>query len=41
MIGASNDRLDEILGQSPLSGWVYIVDGKEDAGQFLGGQEQK
>ncbi len=41
MIGASNQRLDQILGQSPLSGWVYIADGKEDAGQFLGGREQK
>jgi inner membrane protein len=24
-----------------LTGWVYIVDGKEDAGQFIGRREQK
>jgi len=24
-----------------LSGWVYIVDNRDDAGQFLGGREQK
>ena len=28
-------------GSSLLSGWVYIVDGKEDAGEFMGGREQK
>jgi len=26
---------------SPLSGWVYIVDGHEDAGEFMNGREQK
>ncbi len=26
---------------SPLSAWVYIVDGHEDAGQFMNGREQK
>jgi len=26
---------------SPLSGWVYIVDGREQAGQGMGGREQR
>jgi len=28
-------------GRDPLGGWVYIVDGHEDAGEALGGREQK
>ncbi len=28
-------------GPSPLSGWVYIVDGRDEAGEALGGREQK
>lgn len=28
-------------GQSPLGGWVYIVDGRDDAGEAMGGREQK
>ena len=32
---------DAATGSSPLSGWVYIIDGKEDAGEFMGGREQK
>ena len=28
-------------GRSPLGGWVYIVDGHEDAGEAMGGREQK
>ena len=28
-------------GQSPLSGWVYIVDGRDDAGEAMNGREQK
>jgi inner membrane protein len=28
-------------GRSPLSGWVYIVDGREDAGEGMGGRLQK
>lgn len=28
-------------GRSPLNGWVYIVDGHEDAGQAMGGREQR
>lgn len=27
-------------GQNPLGGWVYIVDGHEDAGEFMNGREQ-
>jgi inner membrane protein len=26
---------------SGLSGWVYIIDGRDDGGQFMGGREQK
>jgi len=26
---------------APLSGWVYIVDGREEAGEVMGGREQK
>ncbi len=29
------------LDRSPLAGWVYIVDGREDAGEAMGGREQK
>ena len=28
-------------GQSPLGGWVYIVNGNEDAGEAMGGREQR
>ncbi len=28
-------------GPSPLSGWVYIVDGRDEAGEAMGGREQK
>jgi len=41
LIGSSNQQLDQTLARSGLSGYVYIVDGKEDAGQFMGGREQK
>lgn len=29
------------LERSPLVGWVYIVNGREDAGEAMGGREQK
>ena len=29
------------VGRSPLSGWVYIVDGRDDAGEFLNGRVQR
>ncbi len=28
-------------GRAPLSGWVYIVDGREDAGEAMDGREQR
>lgn len=28
-------------GRAPLSGWVYIVDGSEDAGEAMDGREQR
>ena len=28
-------------GQDPLSGWIYIVDGKEDAGEVMNGRVQR
>jgi inner membrane protein len=28
-------------GRTPLGGWVYIVDGHEDAGEGMGGRQQK
>jgi inner membrane protein len=27
-------------GRTPLAGWVYIVDGRDDAGEAMGGREQ-
>jgi inner membrane protein len=41
MVSSSNQQLDQILSRAPLSGSVYIIDGKEDAGQFMNGKEQK
>jgi inner membrane protein len=41
MAGTANQRVDEIIARSGLSGWVYIVDGNQDAGQFMSGREQK
>ncbi len=28
-------------GRSPLGGWVYIVDNRDDAGEAMGGRRQK
>jgi inner membrane protein len=28
-------------GRPPLAGWVYIVDGHEDAGEAMDGREQR
>jgi len=39
--GKSNESLSHMLSHTGLTGWVYVVDGKEDAGQFLNGREQK
>jgi inner membrane protein len=30
-----------VAERSPLTGWVYIVDGRDDAGQAMGGREQR
>ena len=35
-LGPDSDR-----GKAALGGWVYIVDGKEDAGEAMNGREQK
>ncbi len=37
-LGASAERN---RNQPPLSGWVYIVDGRDDAGEAMDGREQK
>jgi len=29
------------IGRKPLSGWVYIVDGRDEAGEVLNGREQR
>ena len=41
MTGATNHRLDPVLATAPITGWVYVLDGKEEAGQFMGSREQK
>ena len=41
MVGAPEKSLSQMLVRSPLTGWVYVVDGREEAGQFLNGREQK
>jgi inner membrane protein len=28
-------------GRNPLAGWVYIVDGRDDAGEAMGGREER
>lgn len=30
-----------VTDNAPLGGWVYIVDGREDAGEWMNGREQK
>jgi inner membrane protein len=32
---------DRAPGRTPLAGWVYIVDGREDAGEAMNGREQR
>jgi inner membrane protein len=41
MGGAAEENLEDLLAHTGLTGWVYIVDGKEEAGQFLNQREQK
>jgi inner membrane protein len=33
--------LGRATGRSPLSGWVYIVNGRDDGGEAMGGREQR
>jgi inner membrane protein len=40
-LGASYSGAERSTGRSPLSGWVYIVDGNEDAGEALDGRKQR
>ena len=37
----SSQNLEQMLNTPGLTGWVYIVDNREDAGQFIGSREQK
>jgi inner membrane protein len=41
MAAGASQHLSQNLNRSPLAGWVYVLDGREDAGQFLNGREQK
>jgi inner membrane protein len=41
MTGNSQQSLEQMLASAGLSGWVYVIDSKEEAGQFMGGREQK
>ena len=41
MAGSSEGRLSEALMESPLTGWVYIVDGRDEAAMILDGREQR
>jgi inner membrane protein len=31
----------EVRERTPLTGWVYVVDGREEAGEAMGGREQR
>ena len=41
MNGGSNQTLEHMLANSGLTGWVYVLDGREVAAEFLSGQQQK
>lgn len=41
MTGRNDRGLDHMLAHGGLAGWVYVVDGKEDAGEFMNGREQR
>jgi inner membrane protein len=41
MENSAGRSLDHLLSTAGLSGWVYVLDGDEDAGQFMSGREQK
>lgn len=38
---ATRGTMPGTAGHAPLSGWVYIVDGHEDAGEAMDGREQR
>jgi len=35
------ERMSRAAGRSPLGGWVYIVDGRDEAGEAMNGREQR
>ena len=37
----ANGETGSTSGPPPLSGYVYIIDGHEEAGEFMNGREQK
>ena len=39
--GYSFLRPGSSMGRNPLGGWVYIVDGRDEAGMWMGGREQR
>ncbi len=41
MVGRQDQSLDHMLAHSGLTGWVYVLDGKEEAGEFMNGGQQK
>ena len=41
MVGSPNQNLDHFLTHAGLTGYVYVLDGREEIGQFLQGREQK
>jgi len=41
MTGRNDQSLDHMLAHSGLTGWVYVLDSKEEAGQFMNAREQK
>ena len=41
MTGRNDQSLDHMLAHSGLTGWVYVIDSKEDGGQFMNGREQR
>jgi len=41
MGGNADKTLDHTLSNSGLSGWVFVLDGKDVGAEFMGGREQK
>ncbi len=38
---AAGGRGGKVAGRIPLGGWVYIVDGRDEAGEVMSGREQR